>query len=240
MTAAAISLAMPFPGSLPEMATSFARRAKVARVKEQAAEQDGWNEQRLVELAKGGDRTALGQLLSHHGPRLYRSVLLPRLGSEARARDALSAVYEKAIERLHLYEWQPCGMYPWLRVVALRTALDMIRGGRREVLFKGEDLSREIEEAEAALQGEASGRWTDPVEERHELEAARRRVREALERINARYAEAIRLRVLEERPREEVAASMGVTPATFDVLLHRSMAALRKALGDEAPERREP
>ena len=162
------------------------------------------------------------------------------MGSEARARDALSAVYEKAIERLHLYEWQPCGMYPWLRVVALRTALDMIRGGRREVLFKGEDLSREIEEAEAALQGEASGRWTDPVEERHELEAARRRVREALERINARYAEAIRLRVLEERPREEVAASMGVTPATFDVLLHRSMAALRKALGDEAPERREP
>jgi hypothetical protein len=33
---------------------------------------------------------------------------------------------------------------------------------------------------------------------------------------------------------------MGVTPATFDVLLHRSMAALRKALRPEASEGQEP
>jgi len=175
--------------------------------------------------------------LSHHGPKLYRCVLLPRLGSEARARDALSATYEKAIERLHLYEWQPCGIYPWLRVVALHIALDMIRASRREVLFQSEDLSREIEVAEASLQREQGTSGYDQVQEQHDLEHARRRVNDALERINPRYAEAIRLRVLQERPREEVAATMGVSAATFDVLLHRSLAALKKALGTDAPER---
>jgi RNA polymerase sigma-70 factor (ECF subfamily) len=42
---------------------------------------------------------------------------------------------------------------------------------------------------------------------------------------------AIRLRVLEERSREEVARELEVTPATFDVVLHRAMQALRKTLG---------
>ena len=49
--------------------------------------------------------------------------------------------------------------------------------------------------------------------------------------MNPRYASAIRLRVLEERPREEVARELGVTVATFDVVLHRAMTALKKALG---------
>lgn len=237
MTAATLAIPLPWYGGYREMGTSATRAARVRAAVLRATDQDGLDEQSLAQQAKAGDRAALGRLLSHHGPKLYRCVLLPRLGSEARARDALSATYEKAIERLHLYEWQPCGMYPWLKVVALHTALDMIRGSRREVLFQSDDLSREIEVAEAALQGSDAD---DPVEAQSDLEHARRRVHEALERINPRYAQAIRLRVLEERPREEVAATMGVTPATFDVLLHRSLAALKKALGGEAPGRQEP
>jgi RNA polymerase sigma-70 factor (ECF subfamily) len=198
--------------------------------------EDNAEERSLVERAKAGDRAALGRLLSAHGPRLYRAVLLPRLGDEARARDALSTTYERAIERLHLYEWQPCGIYPWLRVVALRIALDMIRAAKHEVLFDADALAREADAAEGALRDGASP--ADDVQERHDREHARRRVEEALATINPRYAEAIRLRVLGDRPREDVARQMGVTAATFDVLLHRSMAALRKALGVPAPERR--
>lgn len=195
-------------------------------------------EQQLVERAKAGDRKALGTLLSAHGPRLYRAVLLPRLGDEARARDALSATYERAINRLDQYEWQPCGIYPWLRVVAMRIALDMLRSGRREFLFDADDLNREIETAESALSDNPSS--LEALEERQDMEAARAKLHDALERINPRYAEAIRLRVLEDRPREEVAKRMGVSPSTFDVLLHRSMAALKKAIGSrstEGPER---
>jgi RNA polymerase sigma-70 factor (ECF subfamily) len=51
-----------------------------------------------------------------------------------------------------------------------------------------------------------------------------------LGRIHPRYALAIRLRVLEERSREDAARELDVSVATFDVVLHRAMAALRKAL----------
>jgi RNA polymerase sigma-70 factor (ECF subfamily) len=199
---------------------------------------DQTDERRLVERAKAGDRKALGALLSSHGPRLYRAVLLPRLGNEARARDALSATYERAIQRLHQYEWQPCGIYPWLRVVAMRIALDMLRSGRRELLYDTEDVNREIEAAEVQLSNAMPS--VEALHERDELDAARAKLREALAQINPRYATAIRLRILEDRPREEVAKQMGVTPATFDVLLHRSMASLKKVMGSRGTEGSEP
>ena len=62
---------------------------------------------------------------------------------------------------------------------------------------------------------------------------------QALERAvasNPRYADAIRLRVLEERSRDEAAQTLGVSVATFDVVLHRAMAALRKALSERGDE----
>jgi len=55
-----------------------------------------------------------------------------------------------------------------------------------------------------------------------------------LGRINPRYAEAIRLRVLEERPRTEAAKTLGVSLGTFDVVLHRAMAAVRRVLSEES------
>lgn len=62
---------------------------------------------------------------------------------------------------------------------------------------------------------------------------ARSRVVALLGRLNPRYATAIRLRVLEERSREEAAKELEVSVATFDVVLHRAMAALKKALASE-------
>jgi RNA polymerase sigma-70 factor (ECF subfamily) len=154
---------------------------------------------------------------------LYRSVLLPRLGSTASAEEALSRTYVKVLERFDQFTWQEVGVYPWLRVVALRVALDLLRSRRRELLFAPEDVERELDLAE---------RETREAEalERHDLSCAKERVRQLLGRINPRYADAIRLRILEERPRDEAARSLGISVATFDVVLHRAMAALRKVL----------
>jgi len=167
-------------------------------------------ERALVERAQAGERAALGLILRKYGPRLYRSVLLPRLGSAGAAEEALSRTYVKVVERFEQFAWQAVGVYPWLRVVALRVALDMLRARKRE---HAERDAREADELE-----------------RYDLNCAKQRVRDVLGRINPRYADAIRLRILEERSREEAALSLGVSVATFDVVLHRAMAALRKAL----------
>ncbi len=186
-------------------------------------------ERELCERAQAGDRVALGGLLRKYGPVLYRSVLLPRLGSEAAAQDALAETYARVVERFDQFQWQGCGVYPWLRVVGMRIALDALRRRRRETLFEPDDLQREIDASENDLGGRGG---EAELSEKRDLADARARVDGALRRINPRYAEAIRLRVLEERPREEVAAALGVSVSTFDVVLHRALAALKKVLAE--------
>ena len=185
-------------------------------------------ERALVARAQAGDRAAVGELLERYGPTLYRSVLLPRLGSEAVAKDALSETYAKVVERIDRFTWVGVGFYPWLRTVALRVALDLLRARKKMLLWEAADVERELDAAAT----------TTPLDhalaERRDRDAARRKVEEALARIHPRYARAIQLRILEEKPREEVADALEVTPATFDVLLHRAIAALRKAVDGEA------
>ncbi|MES1189079.1 MAG: RNA polymerase sigma factor [Myxococcales bacterium] len=183
-------------------------------------------EQALCERAKNGDRAALGQLLRQHGPRLFRAVLLPRLGSKAAAEEALSVTYLKVVERFDQFSWQSVGVYPWLRVVALRVALDQLRARKRETVFQPEDLEREID------QGERDAR--DAVQsEAHDLAVAKQRVVDLVGRLHPRYGRALTLRVIEERSREECAATLEVSTATFDVVLHRAVAALKKELARE-------
>lgn len=208
----------------PLRATNLARvsaHADRARA-EQLAE-----EEQLVARARSGDRLALGTLLKRHGPTLYRSVLMPRLGSAAAAEEALSITYTKVVEKLDRFVWQGSGFYPWLRVVALRVALDLLRARRRETPLDADDLAREVDRAEAAL-GRAG--LDDATIADEDARAAKAKVERALAAIHPRYAQAIRLRVLEERGRDEVAAALGVTTATFDVVLHRALAAMKKAL----------
>jgi RNA polymerase sigma-70 factor (ECF subfamily) len=187
-------------------------------------------EKKLVARAQAGDREATGELLHKYGPGLYRSVLLPRLGSEAAAKDALAETYAKVVERMDRFTWQNVGFYPWLRTVALRVALDHLRARKRMLLWDAEDVEREVD----------ASATTTPVDQalsdRRDREAARTKVEDALGKIHPRYARVIRMRVLEERPREEVASELEVSPATFDVLLHRAVAALKKALGASAAE----
>lgn len=231
MAAVAISaFPAPFFGER-ELGLNRPRWAKPARVPADPSELE--LERKLVERAQSGDRIAVGELLRKHGQTLYRAVLLPRLGSDAAAKDALSETYAKVVERIGQFTWQNVGFYPWLRTVALRVALDHLRSRKRLVLWEAQDVEREVDATSSST----------PIDEhlleRRDREAAKAKLEAALEAINPRYATAIRLRVLEERPREEVATMMRVSPATFDVLLHRAVAALKKRMLGEREEDRD-
>ena len=137
-------------------------------------------ERELCESAGAGDRSALGKILRRYGPILYRSVLLPRLGSDAAAQDALAETYARVVERFGQFRWQACGVYPWLRVIALRIALDTIRARRRELLYEPDDLEREIDASEQDL----TSRGEAELCEKRDLADARARVEAALAKVN--------------------------------------------------------
>jgi RNA polymerase sigma factor (sigma-70 family) len=151
-------------------------------------------------------------------------VLLPRLGSDAAARDALSETYARVVEKISLFVWREVGFYPWLRTVALHVAIDQLRARKRMVLWSEDDLARELDEATKATPLDVR------VASARDGAAVKAKIEAALGRINTRYATAIRQRILEEKPRLEVAETLAVTPATFDVVLHRALAALKKEL----------
>src|SRR5689334_1497488 len=111
-----------WPAGLLEPGTSWGPRSRPSKVRRVLMPEELEAERRLAGLATGGDRAALGKLLERHGPRLYRAVLLPRLGNRALAEEALSLTYVRVVERIGQFQWQSVGLYPWLRVVAMRIA----------------------------------------------------------------------------------------------------------------------
>jgi RNA polymerase sigma-70 factor (ECF subfamily) len=194
------------------------------------APRDLERERTTVLLAQAGDRKALGELLLAHGGVLYRTVLLPRLGAEAAAKDALAETYAKAVARIGQFQWQGVGFYPWLRMIGLRVAIDMLRARGKFLVWEEDDVARELDRAhdEPATDQRLTAH--------HDAHAARAKVEHALGCINPRYARAIRIRLLEEQTREDAARLLEVTPATFDVLFHRALGALKKHLEAAADE----
>ncbi|MFK7989880.1 MAG: RNA polymerase sigma factor [Sandaracinaceae bacterium] len=179
-------------------------------------------ERGLVERARKGDREAVAALYRAFAPRLYRTVLMPKLGSPQAAEDALSETFRTALEKLAGFEDQGRSMYFWLARIATHKATDMhrVKARTRRALTSFDALL-------GPLRGSAPRPEKELVEaERHtQLKDA---IATVLPRLNPRYARAIELRFFEERSREACASEMSVKIGTFDVVLLRALRSFRK------------
>lgn len=168
----------------------------------------------LAARAAQGDRAALRSIYERTADRLFREVLAPILGSRAACEDALKETFVSVLERPERLAQGE--VFPYLATIARHKALDRRRRMATENRFQAA-LVAELERAEAAM--------PDP-EDAAGLAEARARTRERIEavlgRMNERYARALRLRLLEERSRDECAAALGTTVGAFDVLFFRA------------------
>jgi RNA polymerase sigma-70 factor (ECF subfamily) len=186
-------------------------------------------ERRAVARAQAGDVRALEPLLARHAEPLFSSVILPRLGDRALAEDVLKETFVVAFERISGFSWQGRSLFFWLRQIALNKVVDVHRQrgrGRRLV-----DALQAEAEAEAQ-----PAQVDDALIAAQDRARARERIDQALVALPERYARAIRLRLVEERGREECAREMGVQLGNFDVILFRAVRAFRKAYGERDDE----
>lgn len=172
--------------------------------------------------AQAGDRQALRPILARYGPVLYGGVILPRLGNEADAEDVLKDTMMTAIDRIGSFRWQDRSIYYWMRQIALNKIIDLHR--RRQ---RGERLVEALTR-EAEAQPDEPDRADEALIAAQERRINRARIERTLAAIHPRYAEAIRLRLVEELPREDCAARLEITIGTFDVLFFRALRAFRK------------
>jgi len=178
-------------------------------------------ERGLIEQAQAGDRDALKPILKRYGPVLFSGVILPRLGNEADAEDVLRDTMMAAIDRIQTFRWKGRSIYYWMRQIALNKIIDLHRKRQRSDRLV-DALSRE---ADAAPSGPPQA--DDALIAAEERRINRERIGRTLEALNERYAEAIRLRLVDELPRKDCAARLGVSLGTFDVLFFRAVRSFR-------------
>ncbi len=175
------------------------------------------DERAVIERAKAGDARAFEMLYRTYARALYSFVLMPMLGDRDDAEDCLRETFVSAHRALHTFEWQPAGIYPWLKTTAKNKARDLLRASGRRQRLRGA--------YQVHIDGEEAPR--NPGEELAARQSLRVRIEQVLDGMNPRYARALRLRLLEDRSREECASLMEITVNNFDVLLFRSSKAFR-------------
>lgn len=183
-------------------------------------------EKALVEAAQAGDVEAIRLLLDRVSRPLYAAVILPRIGIAADAEDILRETLLRAIDRLHTFHWTGAGFFPWLRQIAIHQVIDHVRRVQRRARLE-ERFERQAADVMPLHHAGAEEVLIDQQERALSLKT----MSLAMDALNDRYRQAITLRLLEERSREDCAAVLGVTVGNFDVILHRALAALRKAYG---------
>lgn len=183
-------------------------------------------EQRLVEEAQRGNLDAMRPIFERYASPLYTSVILPRLGDTASAEEVLRDTLATAVEKVGSFRWQGKSIYPWLRQIAVNKVYDIHRQSKR---------SQRLADAMAVELPSATGPESQAdaqLAEEEERRLSRVRIDETLVLLSERYRDAIRLRLVEELPREECARIMGITVGNFDVLLFRAVRAFRKRFGE--------
>lgn len=178
------------------------------------------DDRRLLGRIQEGDGESFGVLYDRTRGWLLSFVILPRVGA-ADAEDVLAETYRTALEKVRSFEWRGTGLLHWLSAIARRKALERVRRrARAEAAL--EDLPSLLDVPDGVPSAEAE------VIRRETLTRLKGRVAETLGAIPPRYADALRLRLLEGRPREACAQALAVSPATFDVVLHRATRAFAK------------
>ncbi|MCA9690983.1 MAG: sigma-70 family RNA polymerase sigma factor [Nannocystaceae bacterium] len=180
------------------------------------------DERKLVARAAKGDRKAFESLYRAYARPLYSHVLVPMLGDHDDAHDCLRETFLSAHKHLESFRWQDSGIYPWLKTMAKNKARDLLRASGRRQRLRGA-FSEHI----SALGGDREAQ--SPAEEELQRAALRTRIDAILETLNPRYAAVLRLRLLEDRPREECAEELDVKLGTLDVLLYRACKSFKKA-----------
>lgn len=174
------------------------------------------DEPRLVDQART-DPDAFAVLYRHYLPRIH-ALAQRRSGSVDVADDITAATFERALHGLERFRWEGGGFGAWLHRIAVNLLTDHHRA-------RGRADSDRSQASMALLVPVAAAGPEDALDRDPSID-----VRDALDRLPARYQQVLTLRYLADLDHREAAAASDMPPARFAVVLHRAKAALRREL----------
>ncbi|MBO0846278.1 MAG: sigma-70 family RNA polymerase sigma factor [Nocardioides sp.] len=93
----------------------------------------------LVDLARGGDAEAFGQLYDHYQGSVYRFVFY-RTRSQSLAEDLTSETFLRALRNMGGFRWQGKDFGAWLMTIARNLCTDHFKAGRTRLELPTEDM----------------------------------------------------------------------------------------------------
>jgi RNA polymerase sigma-70 factor (ECF subfamily) len=93
----------------------------------------------LVDLARGGDAEAFGQLYDHYQGSIYRFVFY-RTRSHSLAEDLTSETFLRALRNMSGFRWQGKDFGAWLMTIARNLCTDHFKAGRTRLELTTEDM----------------------------------------------------------------------------------------------------
>lgn len=184
------------------------------------------SESELLQRMLAGDERAFDAFFNTHFPRLYRFAL-PRLAGNVEAtRDVVQATLAKAMRKLESFRGE-AALFTWLCQICRREIVDHLRAQNRYaehvvLLDDRADLRTAIEAIEAPEE-------YDLVRSYGRAEVGRL-VKAVLDRLPARYGDALEWKYVEGRSVEEIGAELGIGHTAAQSLLARARVAFREAL----------
>lgn len=172
----------------------------------------------MVTRLQQGDRQAFATLYGWYGERVFRQSILSRLGNRELAEDCLRDTWRTVLEKIGQFTYDKHSVFFWIHRIAVNKAMDVHRRHKRDLKLAEAVKAHAHELPDAAPRPDRGLEVAD----------TKRDVETSLSRMNPRYAQALRLRLIEDRSREECAEIMEVTVGNFDVLFHRAAKAFRK------------
>lgn len=171
-------------------------------------------EEALINLAKTGDKGAIGRLYDEHLQPIYRYVRY-RVDNDAAAEDITSDVFLRMVRELPRYTYTGAPFRAWLYRIANNCITDVFRRQRY-------DASEELAD-ETPLDAD------DPLDVLVAAEDQDQLMR-ALRTLSPDYQNTLVLRFVNDVSHAEVAAALGKTEGAVRVLQHRALKALAQAL----------
>lgn len=184
------------------------------------------DEQRLLRRLLEGEERAFNEFFDEYFARLYRFAL-PRLnGNEDAAQEVVQVTLCKVIRKLDTYRGE-AALFTWICQICRRQIADYLREHRRRTdrIVMIEDDPR----VQAALDTIQSPESEQPAR-RYDDGQIGALVRTVLDRLPARYGDALEWKYVEELSVEEIGARLGIGTTAAQSLLARARVAFRDAI----------
>ena len=184
------------------------------------------DERELIRRMLAGEERAFQAFFESHFPRLFRFAL-PRVNrNEELAREVVQATLTKAMRKLADYRGE-AALFTWMCQICRREIIDRVRSERRHtervVLIEDEP------ELRAAMESIEAPEEYDLLRSYGRAEFGHL-VQSVLDRLPARYGDALEWKYVEGHSVEEIGQRLGIGHTAAQSLLARARVSFREAL----------